>query len=214
MVKANARFFFLKIWQRNSVLQQMMWQHHVVLDQFAVTDRWRCWWHSTSVASMVQCNAIGKSKASTTLRNRSSACSCRLYCSACCRVTGCRLQKNLCGCGCIRSMLCVCASCEDSTNRQCMLYWCQCMLYWCQHQGNSYPLLLLRMQLLPCQRVSCKCKGLRAGYMVARVLGAAPILADAIIDQLAAPSDKAVDAGMSPMCYMVVQLAVSVVPHW
>lgn len=35
--------------------------------------------------------------------------------------------------------------------------------------------------------------------MVARVLGAAPILADAIIDQLAAPSDKAVDAGMSPL---------------
>lgn len=33
------------------------------------------------------------------------------------------------------------------------------------------------------------------GYMVARVLGAAPVLADAIIDQLAAPSDKATDAG-------------------
>lgn len=33
--------------------------------------------------------------------------------------------------------------------------------------------------------------------MVARVLGAAPILADAIIDQLAAPSDKAVNAGVS-----------------
>lgn len=32
--------------------------------------------------------------------------------------------------------------------------------------------------------------------MVARVLGAAPVLADAIIDQLAAPSDKATDAGM------------------
>ena len=34
-----------------------------------------------------------------------------------------------------------------------------------------------------------------AGYMVARVLGAAPVLADAIIDQLAAPSDKATNAG-------------------
>lgn len=33
------------------------------------------------------------------------------------------------------------------------------------------------------------------GYMVARVLGAAPVLADAIIDQLAAPSDKATNAG-------------------
>lgn len=33
------------------------------------------------------------------------------------------------------------------------------------------------------------------GYMVARVLGAAPVLADAIIDQLAAPSDRATDAG-------------------
>ena len=32
--------------------------------------------------------------------------------------------------------------------------------------------------------------------MVARVLGAAPVLADAIIDQLAAPSDRATDAGM------------------
>ena len=32
--------------------------------------------------------------------------------------------------------------------------------------------------------------------MVARVLGAAPVLADAIIDQLAAPSDKATDTGM------------------
>ncbi len=31
--------------------------------------------------------------------------------------------------------------------------------------------------------------------MVARVLGAAPVLADAIIDQLAAPSDRATDAG-------------------
>lgn len=31
--------------------------------------------------------------------------------------------------------------------------------------------------------------------MVARVLGAAPVLADAIIDQLAAPSDKATNAG-------------------
>lgn len=36
-----------------------------------------------------------------------------------------------------------------------------------------------------------------AGYMVARVLGAAPVLADAIIDQLAAPSDKATDAGIT-----------------
>ena len=32
--------------------------------------------------------------------------------------------------------------------------------------------------------------------MVARVLGAAPVLADAIIDQLAAPSDRATDAGV------------------
>lgn len=32
--------------------------------------------------------------------------------------------------------------------------------------------------------------------MVARVLGAAPVLADAIIDQLAAPSDKATHAGV------------------
>ncbi len=41
--------------------------------------------------------------------------------------------------------------------------------------------------------------------MVARVLGAAPVLADAIIDQLAAPSDRATDAGMlwsvTPMHY-------------
>lgn len=40
--------------------------------------------------------------------------------------------------------------------------------------------------------------------MVARVLGAAPVLADAIIDQLAAPSDRATDAGVlcsaGPMC--------------
>ena len=40
--------------------------------------------------------------------------------------------------------------------------------------------------------------------MVARVLGAAPVLADAIIDQLAAPSDRATDAGglcsVRPMC--------------
>lgn len=38
-------------------------------------------------------------------------------------------------------------------------------------------------------------KCVHAGYMVARVLGAAPVLADAIIDQLAAPSDKATHAG-------------------
>ncbi len=49
--------------------------------------------------------------------------------------------------------------------------------------------------------------------MVARVLGAAPVLADAIIDQLAAPSDRATDAGVlcsvRPMCcfqYMVQHL--------
>lgn len=42
-----------------------------------------------------------------------------------------------------------------------------------------------------------------AGYMVARVLGAAPILADAVIDQLAAPSDKAVDTGtLRALCNM------------
>lgn len=35
--------------------------------------------------------------------------------------------------------------------------------------------------------------------MVARVLGAAPVLADAIIDQLAAPSDKATDAGTASL---------------
>ena len=39
-------------------------------------------------------------------------------------------------------------------------------------------------------------KVVHAGYMVARVLGAAPVLADAIIDQLAAPSDKAKHAGV------------------
>ena len=36
--------------------------------------------------------------------------------------------------------------------------------------------------------------------MVARVLGAAPVLADAIIDQLAAPSDKAIDTGLDLTC--------------
>ena len=41
--------------------------------------------------------------------------------------------------------------------------------------------------------------------MVARVLGAAPILADAIIDQLAAPSDKAVNVGV---------LLLLPLPHW
>ena len=34
-----------------------------------------------------------------------------------------------------------------------------------------------------------------AGYMVARALGAAPTIADAIIDQLASPTDTARDAG-------------------
>lgn len=38
--------------------------------------------------------------------------------------------------------------------------------------------------------------------MVARVLGAAPVLADAIIDQLAAPSDKATNAGRQLTQYL------------
>lgn len=40
--------------------------------------------------------------------------------------------------------------------------------------------------------------------MVARVLGAAPVLADAIIDQLAAPSDKATNAGTAHCVSSVV----------
>ena len=51
-----------------------------------------------------------------------------------------------------------------------------------------------------------------AGYMVARVLGAAPVLADAIIDQLAAPSDKATDAGMALACRML-ELTLDFRPH-
>ena len=44
------------------------------------------------------------------------------------------------------------------------------------------------------------------GYMVARVLGAAPILADAVIAQLAAPSDKAIDTGMPLMSYHICSI--------
>ena len=51
----------------------------------------------------------------------------------------------------------------------------------------------LTMNAKACNPLACVW---HAGYMVARVLGAAPVLADAIIDQLAAPSDKATDAGM------------------
>ena len=40
-----------------------------------------------------------------------------------------------------------------------------------------------------------------AGYMVARVLGAAPVLADSIVDQLASSSDRAIDAGERPARY-------------
>lgn len=36
---------------------------------------------------------------------------------------------------------------------------------------------------------------LRAGFMVSRMLGVAPTIADAIIDQLSRPTDKAVAAG-------------------
>lgn len=39
---------------------------------------------------------------------------------------------------------------------------------------------------------------LPAGYMVARMLGMAPTLADAVIDQLALKSDKAEAAGAPP----------------
>ena len=39
---------------------------------------------------------------------------------------------------------------------------------------------------------------LSAGYMVARALGAAPTIADSIIDQLAAPTDRASSAEEGP----------------
>ena len=50
--------------------------------------------------------------------------------------------------------------------------------------------------------------------MVARVLGAAPVLADAIIDQLAAPSDKATDAGVhKPDCHVVFGYLPDIHPY-
>lgn len=46
------------------------------------------------------------------------------------------------------------------------------------------------------------------GYMVARVLGAAPVLADSIVDQLASSSDRAIDAGNPPGAQSEQQAAI------
>ena len=49
-------------------------------------------------------------------------------------------------------------------------------------------------------RVSCEPPhSTRTGYMVARALGAAPTIADSIIDQLAAPTDRASSADAGPV---------------
>ena len=51
---------------------------------------------------------------------------------------------------------------------------------------------------LPDAALAEPCAGSLAGYMVARALGAAPTIADSIIDQLAAPMDRASSADAGP----------------
>jgi len=46
---------------------------------------------------------------------------------------------------------------------------------------------------VPCGAVLCR--AVSAGFMVSRMLGVAPTIADAIIDQLSRPTDKATAAG-------------------
>lgn len=52
-------------------------------------------------------------------------------------------------------------------------------------------------QLCACQR-KLRYEALGAGYMVARMLGAAPVLADAIVEALCSASDKATDSHHAP----------------